>query len=308
MGRKNFTLDLAKLIISAAWADGECSTEEVNALKDLLFNLGEVSAEDWSVLSMYIESPAGEAEKEELLGRVMDGIRTGADKELALQVLDELFQSDGNVTAEEQELMEQLRKEISEVRTGVFGGISRAVKSAMGRREAVVRNSCLREQEVDDYVRNTVYYDLIRRQKDASVTIELPEADVRKLCLAAGLLAHVANVDAVISPEERTAMRKIIAEDWGLPDEQAELFVAISCNRTTKGLDYVRLCQSYFECTDIDERRNFLKTLFRVANAANKTDYAEIQEIDKIADSLKLSHKDYINAKVTIPRADRKGL
>ncbi|MBT7302859.1 MAG: hypothetical protein HN849_25230, partial [Victivallales bacterium] len=69
MATTEFILDLGKLVISAAWADGELANEEVNVLKRLLFRLGEVTAEDWAVLAMYMESPTGKAEQEELLAR-----------------------------------------------------------------------------------------------------------------------------------------------------------------------------------------------------------------------------------------------
>ena len=308
MGNRNLILALAKLVISAAWADGELSNEEVNALKDLLFSLDEVSAEDWTVLTMYMESPVSDAEKEELLERVTKAIRSNDDKAFVLKTLEQLFHCDGKVTPEEQKLMEELRGDVSEVATGFFSGMSRALKSAIVQRGAAVQASCLREHDSDDYIRNTIYYDLVRKQKDSLVTIDRPEAEVRKLCLATGLLSHIANVDAVISREEQEAMRRIIAEDWGLSEEQAELLASISYDRTTRGLDYFRLSHGFFECTGIEERQRFLKTLFCIANAANKTDNTAIEEIRRIAKSLKLSHRDFIDAKLTVPRADRNGL
>jgi len=257
---------------------------------------------------MYLESPASDAEENELRERVMSGIRTGADKALALETLEQLFRCDGKVTPEEEALLAQLRSDISEIGTGAFAGFSRAFKSAIGQRKTAVRSSCLRELESGDYVHNTVFYDLMRKQGDSGVTIDRSETELRKLCLATGLLSHIANVDEVISPEEQEAMCRIIAEDWGLDREQAEMLVSISCDRTTRGLDYVRLSHGFFECTTIEERREFLKTLFRVANAADKTDNDEIEEIRRVAKSLKLSHKDFIDAKLTIPREDRGGL
>jgi len=48
-----------------------------------------------------------------------------------------------------------------------------------------------------------------------------------------------------------------------------------------------------------------MKCLFRIANASEKTSYDETEEIRKIATSLKLTHKDFIEAKLTIPDEDR---
>ena len=305
---KDFIIDLAKVLIAASWADGQLTNEEINALKDLLFSLGEVSADDWTVLTMYMESPPSQAEQDELEQRLLDSIRTGGDKALAIGVLDRLVQSDGRLAPEEERLLDKLKGDIEATGTSPFGGIAHMLKSAITRRKAAVNDSCLRETESDDYVRNTLYYDLMRKLQATGMRIDLPDAQLRKLCLATGLLAHVAYVDSEFSPEERDAIRDILASDWNLTKSQAELLADLSRDRATRGLDYFRLSVGFFECTTEEERAQFLKTLFRVANAANKTDSSEIEEIRFLAQGLKLSHQDFIAAKLTIPREDRNGL
>jgi len=236
------------------------------------------------------------------------GIRSRPDKAFAIETLEKLFRCDGKFTCEEEELLEKLKGDISNVSTGLFPSIANAFKSAINRRDEGVRASCLREEKLEDYVRNPIYYDLTQRQKASAVTLDKPETEVRKLCLATGLLSHAANVDDGISPAERDTMKSILVEDWGLAKEQAELFVSIGCDRTTRGLDCFRLSHGFFECTTIAERRKFLKTLFRIANATDKTSNDEIEAIRRVAKSLKLSHKDFIDAKLTVPREDRNGL
>ena len=134
------------------------------------------------------------------------------------------------------------------------------------------------------------------------------ESELRELCFAVGLLAHVANIDAGITSEEREDIGSVIREDWGLSESEAHLLVEISCDRTTKGRDYHRLSNGYFECTTWEHRREFVKTLFRIANAAHKTGNDEIEGIRDMAKSLKVSHKDFIAAKKTISNEDRNGL
>jgi hypothetical protein len=45
-----------------------------------------------------------------------------------------------------------------------------------------------------------------------------------------------------------------------------------------------------------------------VANAADQTSFDEIEEIRELAKGLELSHQDFIDAKLTVPREDRGGL
>ena len=51
-----------------------------------------------------------------------------------------------------------------------------------------------------------------------------------------------------------------------------------------------------------------MKTLFKIANASDMTSRKEVEEIRRIAESLKLPHQDFIEAKLTIPRKDREVL
>ncbi|MBN2684406.1 MAG: TerB family tellurite resistance protein [Pontiellaceae bacterium] len=308
MKRKDIVLDLAKLVICAAWADGELCNDEINALKDLLFTLGEISVEDWSKLTMYMESPPSKKESEEILNRVIESLHTAEEKTFALDTLQALFKCDGKVTIEEQKLMNELEKSIRDRSTNLFSSFTQAFKTAVLQRTAKIKSSFLREAESEDYIKNTIYYDLKRLMKTAAVRSNKTDDELRKICLAVGLLARIANMDNDISIEEKKAMCHILADDWNLSADEAKLLVDISCERTTKGLDYFRLTCGYFECTDIPERKAFLKTLFKVANAANKTDNEEIEEIRRISHSLKLAHQDFIDAKLTISREDRNGL
>ena len=79
----------------------------------------------------------------------------------------------------------------------------------------------------------------------------------------------------------------------------------ISCQRDLKGLDYYRTTRGFFDCTTHDERKAFLKCLFKIANASDMTSRQEVEEIRSIARSLKLPHEDFIEAKLTITKEDR---
>jgi hypothetical protein len=45
-----------------------------------------------------------------------------------------------------------------------------------------------------------------------------------------------------------------------------------------------------------------------VDNASDQTSFDEIEEILSIAQGMDLSHQDFLDAKLAIPREDRKGL
>jgi len=115
-------------------------------------------------------------------------------------------------------------------------------------------------------------------------------------------------VDSGISEREKRIIKDVLSTQWGLSEQQAQIVTQISCDKTLQDLDYFRLTRGFFDCTTLDERRSFIKCLFRIANASEKTSYDETEEIRKISNSLKLTHKDFIEAKLTIPDEDREVL
>ena len=305
---KEFIMDLARLTVAAAWADGELADDEIHALKDLLFGLDHVSEDDWKVLEMYMEHPVTKEEADELLQRVVEGITNKEHKALVIRTLTALFEADGEVTPEEATFLREIEGAVWGANTGVLGLFSKAMKSAVGRRQARAKATALRETNLEDYVENTIYYRFQRKQEETGVESSLADSELRKLCLAAGLMARVAHVDDEISENERDAMAAIVAESWGISSEVAGLIAGLTSEEATRQLDFSRIGYNYFCCTTHEERQQFLVTLFRIANSCQGTSHDEIEEIRQIASVLKLSHEDFIAAKLTVSRADRGGL
>ena len=308
MPNETFIMDLAKLLIAAAWVDGELTNEEINALKDLLFSIPDISGEDWKQLEIYMDSPVTSEEREALLSRVLMGITSKKDKTLIIDTLTRLFQADGKVSDEEHALLQDIKEALSKTRTGVLSRMSRMIASSVKRRNETSKAATQRESRIDDFIMNTVYYQLESERMEQGLALNLPEQQIRKLCFAAGLLARIAAVDSGISKEERSAIQTVLSEEWGLSDQEAALVTEVSCQRALKGLDFYRTTRGFFDCTDHDERKAFLKCLFKIANASDMTSREEVEGIRRISESLKLPHKDFIEAKLTIPRKDREVL
>lgn len=308
MPDQTFIMDLAKLLIAAAWVDGELSNEEINALKDLLFAIPELSGEEWKHLEIYMDSPVTPEEREQLLARVLAGAASREDKALVMETLTKLFSADGKISNEEQVVLQEVKDALEKTRAGIFAKFSRILKTSVKKRDASARAATQREDRIDDFIMNTVYYQLESELRQKGIEIRLPEQQIRKLCYSAGLLARIATVDSGISNAERNTIKSILSEEWGLSGQEAELITEISCRRVLKGLDQFRTARGFFDCTTHDERRSFLKTLFKIANASDMTSSKEVEEIRQIATALKLSHQDFIAAKLTIPREDREVL
>ena len=216
MPRSDAIMALAKVMIAAAWSDGDISNEEMNSLKDLLFHLPEMTASDWAELDIYVETPVGEAERARLVADLQACIKSSQDKEIALTMINELVEADGEFSAEEQASVDKIKKAIKDANVGVLGSMGNFLGGSVKRRSKAVTDAPNRELYVDDYVKNKVYYSVSRRMELEETEINLPEKELRRLSLAGGLMARVAYVDHEVQEGEFDSMVSAIKGYWQL--------------------------------------------------------------------------------------------
>ena len=305
MPESNVILALAKVLIAEAWADGTVANQEINSLKDLLFQLPEMTANDWAQLDMYIEAPVGEAERGRLVAQLQASLRTAEDRALALRAIEAVMQADGETPEAEQAAVEEIKAALQGSNSGGIGRLGRLMGLSVKRRSQVVENAPNRELYIDDFVNNKIYYSVSRRMELDGSHTDVPDEVLRKLSLAGGLMARVAFVDGDVTQSEKDAMLAAVRRYWELSEVEAALVVEVAVSEISKQLDYYRLARQFFESTDEDQRVRFMNVLFAVADADGRVSYEEIEEIRTIANVQKLSHKQFIDAKLTIPRERR---
>ncbi|NTU84694.1 MAG: hypothetical protein HGA45_35910, partial [Chloroflexales bacterium] len=108
---------LAKVIIAAAWADGELANDEVNSLKNLLAELGQtvgsgemaLTMQDWAELDIYLYSPVAPDERRRLVEELAAAMRGPGDKALAFAAIDRLLAADRVTTDAERAVATEIR-------------------------------------------------------------------------------------------------------------------------------------------------------------------------------------------------------
>lgn len=312
MSDRNLIFTLAKVIIAAAWADGRVSTEEVNSLKDLLFQLPragkngglQMSGQEWQRLEMYIDQPIDAAERARLIADLQDALRSPRDRKLVREALDEMVTIDGEITPEEQALVDEIKRAMDDVNLNLFMQLGRMVGGAMARRTAVA-NAPNRERHFEDFIKNKVFYAVSHRLHVEQSELDIPEADLRKLSLAGGLMAKVAHVDHDVSEAEFGAMVQALQTHWEVGEQTAVFITEVAVSEAAKKLDHHRTVRQFATRTTPEERRHFLDVLFAVAAADGMATYDEIEEIRAIARTLNLTREAFIEAKLKIPREQR---
>jgi uncharacterized tellurite resistance protein B-like protein len=305
MADRSVILALARVIVAAAWADGELHREEIDSLKDLLFHLPhvgparsvELPAADWARLDMYIQSPVDAAERNRLIAELQAALRTPADRDLALAALDNLLHADGMVVDVEREVMQEIRAALQAVDLGVLAQLGRLIRGPVRRRSAAVATAPNREEAFEDFVKNRIYYLVRERLRLGNADLAVPDAEVRKLSLAGGLMARVVHIDRTVTSEERDAMIAVLESDWGVSQVAAAVVAEVAVSAVAGDLDYFRLTRAFFSSTDGDERVQFLDVLFDVAYADGRLSSEEQEEIRRIAQSLNLSQRQVNDAR-----------
>ncbi len=292
-------MSLAKVIVAAAWADGQIDNDEINSLKDLLFFMPGMTASDWAQIDIYTHSPVGEAERDRLVGELEEKLKTQEDKEFVLQALDALLAADGAAGTGELEAVERIKAGVQEVG---FSSWSRFVHGRTAKRSQAVQTAPNRELLMGDFVNNTIFYDARMALGDS---VQISDDELRKLCLAGGLLARVAYADQQVSGVEDQAILTALQTYWSASPEQAAAIAKAAEANIQADLDYFRLTRSFFEVTSEAERVSFLDVLFALTTSDGQASYAEIEEIRQIAGGLLLTHQQFIEAKKKVAKEQR---
>jgi uncharacterized tellurite resistance protein B-like protein len=297
--KKETTMALAKVLIAAAWADGELTHDEINSLKDLLFSLPNMTADDYASLEIYLDSPISEEESARLVENLRKTLANPKERSFAIETLEKMVSADGKETDTEQAFLEEVSTELEAGGFGLMKALSGMLHGTMNRRSETVEESPNRESQTEYFLKNKIFFDINQKIAKGDVDFSnISEDKLRKLSLASGLMARVAYVDDKVAAGEREGIQNALLKNWGLTQSEASFVTEIALSEFAKGMDNYRLSRQFFESTTEDERVNFLDVLFAVAASDGEISYYETEEIRQIAKGLLLSHDQFINAKL----------
>jgi uncharacterized tellurite resistance protein B-like protein len=125
---------------------------------------------------------------------------------------------------------------------------------------------------------------------------KLDQSQARYIACFAYLLSRVAGADMTVSRKETRRMEEIVAENSGLPLEQAVLVVQIAKtqNLLFGGTENFLVAREFRDMSSLEERLGLLDCLFSVAASHELVSTIEDNEISQIADELRIEHRDFI--------------
>ncbi|MCB0203391.1 MAG: TerB family tellurite resistance protein [Anaerolineae bacterium] len=287
---------LAKTLIAVSWADGELTPDEITNMKETLGRIPDLPARQWMAVEMYIDSPVEDAERARLVAELQQLVTTPENKALVFQALDDMLAWTDEMAPEEQQALEEVKAAIESGNSGSLSRLSRLFRGRSSSQPAPA-NGPNREEHLDDFITNRVYYAASRRIERGEAALDLPDAQLRKLSLAGGMMAKVARANPQVTDEELAVMTGALRNHWQLSQDEALFVVDVSLSQLSSELDDFRLASEFARVTGYEERGQFIDLLFVIANADGGITEQEIEEISTLSNVLSLSGQRFYEAK-----------
>ena len=114
------------------------------------------------------------------------------------------------------------------------------------------------------------------------------------------VLSRVAHADLDISEAETRAMERIVMELGGLPEEQALIVVQMAKTQSLMfgSTENFVVTREFARLATREQKLRLLECLFAVSAADESISSVEDNEISRIAKELKLSHQEFIQARL----------
>jgi uncharacterized tellurite resistance protein B-like protein len=302
MAKNPLAMALAKVIIAAAWADGDLARDEVNSLKNLLAELGQtvgsgeiaLTMQDWAQLDIYLYSPVGADERRRLVEELAAAMRGPRDKALAFAALDQLLSADRVTTDAERQVSAEIRSALERADAGPLAAFGGMLRRGLGIKAAGPN----REQHLEEFLNNRVYYAVrVRLGRSPEEGLGIPADEARKLALAGGILATLARVEAGVDENERAKIVAALVKGWGISHDRAQVVAEAAIAESESSLDPYTLTYAFAQQASVEERVRFLDALFAVAGADGAISSEESAEISRIASSIRLEQRHFVEAK-----------
>ena len=302
---EDLDLLVGRALLAAAWADGELDPAEREALEDLFLQIDDIAPDTWRALHADLDRPFGAEHRERLFADLERALVDPAHRRRAAGFVEQLRQR-LPADAEESRVLGDLAASLAVApdpreghAAGLFARLGGAIAGGLSRHGSRIRRDRESETRWEESLRE-------RMARHWPEDEEWPEdAELHRLCTGAAILAHVARLDGRVADGEREALRRSLAEQWGLGAPAARLATELVLDETACGLDLHLLLREFQRCTTEDQRQRFLAAVFTVAAGDGTATYDEIEEVRRIGRGLLLSHQHFIAAKLKVPARRR---
>ena len=137
---------------------------------------------------------------------------------------------------------------------------------------------------------------------ESSQTINDSQHDVRVAVCA--LLVEMAKIDETFTSAEMTKIISILMEKYGLSADDADELISVAEKELDGSIDYWQFARLINDKYSMEEKIDIIEMLWRIVFVDEKMDKYENHLMHKLAELLRLSHQQLMEAKIKVLRSE----
>jgi len=283
-------ISLGKLLIAAAWVDGDLNNEELQCLKNLILRFPDVSFEDWRKLKIYLAYPISKLEQESIVEDFTAKVFSKGHSKIAWDCLIQVLRADGKISTEEKDFAESLDQEIQNSANGLLRKIKYLIfQSTIESQPGWNSKFQGREKFIHEFFDNPVYFLFRKALLEEDISVANSKSELQDICLFGSILSWFVKSDGKISFLETKSMAGLLAKEC-----EIEIPVALTIMRIANSLDVSELqlstlCTLFRESTSKSARENMFLSVSKLIASDSFLTSKEFEGFRTIAVYLEIS-------------------
>lgn len=291
-GYRALNISLGKLLIAAAWVDGELNNAELQCLKNLILRFPDVSFEDWRKLKIYLAYPISKLEQEAIVEDFTAKVFSKGHSKIAWNCLIELLKADGKISAEEKDFAQSLDQEIEKSATGLLRKIKYLIfQSAIQSQPGWNSKFQGREKFIHEFFDNPVYFLFRKALLEEDISVANSKSELQNICLFASILSWFAKLDGKISFAETATMTELLTQGCEIAPKVASTILRIANSVDVSELQLSSLCTLFRESTSRSAQENMFLAVSKLVLTDNTLTSKEFEGLRTIALYLEISER-----------------
>jgi uncharacterized tellurite resistance protein B-like protein len=271
-----------KVLIAAAWADEKLSPAEIRTLSYYLQRF-RVTEQEYELLRPLLERPIPRDRAQAILESQL-AVLTGSEEQRTLvAAVEDLLAADDTLAPPEASFLRELRKLTHNPPTAqVFITQLKTLwtDSATPAQADPVMEQFL-QRRLLEYFRSRIA--LTRARSGMSIdSDEIPDHDLYRTVILAGLLGRVAAASSM-RPPEKDQLLDVLRNMGQLPDGDLDVVAGASLDGSLSGIEIGTLVKEFLKVASPEEAGMLLDSLFLVAAADGRLQHDEVDVIREIA-------------------------
>ena len=142
-------------------------------------------------------------------------------------------------------------------------------------------------------------------KQTGSTTKPQPHSDQDIRVAVCALCVEIARIDETFSSEELDTLIEILTQKYALSPEHAQELITEADKALEDSVDLWQFARAINENFTIDEKVGIMEILWRIVYVDGKMEPNEHYLMNKLSNLLRLSHKQMIDAKLKVLRAEQ---